>query len=297
MVAPVLLLALLLFSYLVALTFGLVRHLRIVQSTLQAALSENKAGVRSSSFNSTQASQTSSHLKLRTREPSLFGGKASDLIEWMFVVEQQLERANLDGSAEVAFAVSFFTDNALRWFLLARESGTIFSSWSELKSALHGAFGPCNSDELNRLNLFDIRQTDSLERYETEFSRLSLSVPELDELSRTLLFLRGLRSELRSEASREHPRTLAAAVRAARLAEQNLGLERRQNGGRYDNAFRPENRLTSKSSGLAKRRKLDDVERQKLSREGRCFYCREIGHMSRDCPKLIGKVVPNAGSQ
>jgi hypothetical protein len=30
---------------------------------------------------------------------------------------------------------------------------------------------------------------------------------------------------------------------------------------------------------------LTDEERKKLSQEGRCFRCRQQGHMSRDCPK------------
>ncbi|KAJ2933639.1 hypothetical protein H1R20_g3471, partial [Candolleomyces eurysporus] len=31
--------------------------------------------------------------------------------------------------------------------------------------------------------------------------------------------------------------------------------------------------------------KLTDAEREKLRREGRCWYCREQGHISRDCSK------------
>ena len=30
---------------------------------------------------------------------------------------------------------------------------------------------------------------------------------------------------------------------------------------------------------------LTDEERKKLSAEGRCFRCRQLGHMSRTCPK------------
>ncbi|RXW12141.1 hypothetical protein EST38_g13713 [Candolleomyces aberdarensis] len=30
--------------------------------------------------------------------------------------------------------------------------------------------------------------------------------------------------------------------------------------------------------------KLTDADRERFRREGRCFYCKEIGHISRDCP-------------
>jgi hypothetical protein len=32
-------------------------------------------------------------------------------------------------------------------------------------------------------------------------------------------------------------------------------------------------------------KKLTDAERDQLRRQGKCFRCRQSGHISRDCPK------------
>jgi Zinc knuckle len=31
--------------------------------------------------------------------------------------------------------------------------------------------------------------------------------------------------------------------------------------------------------------RMSNEERQKLIKEGRCFYCKDVGHLSRECPK------------
>jgi Zinc knuckle len=36
-------------------------------------------------------------------------------------------------------------------------------------------------------------------------------------------------------------------------------------------------------------RKLTEEQREKLRKEGLCFYCKEKGHLAFDCPKKTGK--------
>ena len=31
--------------------------------------------------------------------------------------------------------------------------------------------------------------------------------------------------------------------------------------------------------------RMSNKERQKLIKEGHCFYCKDVGHLSRECPK------------
>ena len=44
-----------------------------------------------------------------------------------------------------------------------------------------------------------------------------------------MLFTRGLSEGLRSDAMREHPRDLSEAIRAARMAQQNVTVNYRDN--------------------------------------------------------------------
>ena len=67
--------------------------------------------------------------------------------------------------------------------IAALEGGITYTEWSVLRNALSQAFGPTHDQERARLGMFPACQRGSLETYITEFTRLSLQVPELDELS------------------------------------------------------------------------------------------------------------------
>ena len=82
----------------------------------------------------------------------------------------------------------------------------IFPDWNSLKNALGEAFGPFNADEEYWLALFSLSQNGTLDAYIEEFTRLSLSVADLDQLSRAMLFTRGREREREGEGEREGER-------------------------------------------------------------------------------------------
>ena len=43
-------------------------------------------------------------------------------------------------------------------------------------------------------------------------------------------------------------------------------------------------------------KKMSQEERTKLMKEGRCFFCKEVGHMTKNCPKK-SKIYPKSGNQ
>ena len=236
----------------------------------------------------------------RVREPKTFTGCANDFKEWTFAVELGL-RANriVKEDHEVDYATSYLGGNALLWLISCSESGRKFADWTSLKTALDESFGPLGADEDNRLQLFSLTQNGPLDEYIREFSRLSLMVSGLDDQSRALLFVRGLSASLRYEAMREHPRTVSEALRAARMAHRQVSLTRgndqRQN--REGTGYRrPSGRNVNEAIDhpfTTRRTKLSESDRAKLLREGRCFKCRQTGHMAKDCPE----VSPNAVRQ
>ena len=87
------------------------------------------------------------------------------------------------------------------------------------------------------------------------------------------VFIRGLRDNLRAEAMREHPRTSSDAFVAARTAARLCSVVH------YDmRRVTPNTREQKKISNDIQtsmrpppRRKLQDEERKKLMREGKCF--------------------------
>ena len=136
-------------------------------------------------------------------------------------------------------------------------------------------YGPLHHQERVRLDLFAVRQHSSLESYVTEFSRLSLQVPEIDELTRGLLLVNGLHPSGKTRVLREHPTDLSQAIRSAQTADQQPNP-------------------TQHRSQPVRPQRLTPEERRHLSRQGGCFACRKPGHLARDCPS---NQHPNAGRQ
>ena len=88
-----------------------------------------------------------------------------------------------DGVSQVEFAASFLEGNALLWYLSYIDFGRSFSDWNSLKNTPGEALRPFNTDEEYRLALFSLSQNWTLDAYIGEFTRLSLSVADLDQLS------------------------------------------------------------------------------------------------------------------
>ena len=225
------------------------------------------------------------------RSPKAFSGDAQTFKEWAFCVELALRANDIsDGAGQTDFASSYLEGNALLWYLSCVDSGRVFSDWKSLKAGLAESFGPLDAEEENRLSLFSLTQEGPLDGYIREFSRLSLNVSDLDQHSRALLFVRGLSDSLRYDAMREHPKTLSDAIRAARAARQNV---LQASGSRH--GCRNRRTLATEGAERTQRRlRLGEEERAKLLREGRCFKCRNVGHLCKDCPENSD---PNATRQ
>eukprot|EP00117_Sycon_ciliatum_P006410 scpid90558/ scgid9957/ len=85
-------------------------------------------------------------------------------------------------------------------------------------------FGPLQEQEQARLRLMSITQESSLEEFINQFAQLSLLLPDVDEHTKALLFVRGLK--VRHSALAQHPCNLPAAIRAARASTLLQGAAR-----------------------------------------------------------------------
>jgi hypothetical protein len=66
----------------------------------------------------------------------------------------------------------------------------------------------------------------------------------------------------------------------------------KDNNNRLSNRPNSQNDAAPKDAGnggTSKGSKLDDVTRDKLRKDGKCFYCKEPGHMTNTCPELAKK--------
>ena len=109
-----------------------------------------------------------------------------------------------------------------------------------------------------------------------------------------MLFTRGLSEGLRSDAMREHPRELSEAIRAARMAQQNAMVNDRSDNrerrflGKTDVA----KLVSTRQRPTERTPQLSEEDRIMLLREGRCFKCRGLGHLAKDCQETYPNETP-----
>ena len=104
---------------------------------------------------------------------------------------------------QVMYASSFLIGNARLWLISTLDAGEVYQDWFALRDAVQAVYGPRHCDEQNRPSLFGARCHGSIESYINEFKRLSLQVPDLNELELAVLFANGLRGYARREVLKE----------------------------------------------------------------------------------------------
>jgi len=214
------------------------------------------------------------------KEPPVFGGDSAKFKEWAFAMDLALKTLQIrDPTSMVDYAAGYLTGNARLWFMSARDANMELPDWPSLRNALEHVYGPLFDTEQARIDLFAVKQQGEIDLYITDFSRLSLQVPQLDDHSRAILFTNGLIPELRGRVLQEHPLNLDDAIRAARAAQRSCSLLRNQNQGWSE--VKPRSRVQArKDSNITK---LTSEERERMREQGRCFACRKVGHLARDC--------------
>ena len=117
------------------------------------------------------------------------------------------------------------------------------------------------------------------------FSSLSLQLPDVDEHTKALMFVRGLKDDVRTYALTQYPKDLSVAIRAARTSSLTS-----------EPTFTFVARRVKQTDTLYGRngawpRRLTNEDKENLKKEGRCLACRQAGHMASDCAKRN----PNGG--
>ena len=188
----------------------------------------------------------------------------------------------------VVYVASYLEGNAKRWFINLCETGGRPRSWRDFRPLLKAAFFPTHEKEQSRVALFRLRQTASLQEYIDAFSSLSLACEGCHELTKSLLFVEGLHEDLRRQVRQIFPKSLQEAIRTAHVVSD--GDRAPEHSFRAPSAHMELDVLSSKSRVWPK--KLTALEREPMFREGRCFRCRRMGHMAKNC-----KQFPNVDCQ
>lgn len=163
-----------------------------------------------------------------------------------------------------------------------------FGTWAQFLTRFQDAFTPLNPVDNAITQMKALKQSGTADDYVAAFRPLAIrsTITEVAVLSD--YFLTGLTTGLvKSIMSVETlPTTMDGYYKlATRLDLQwRKGLELTR-GAALKKTSPNAPVTTSKSTSAVRLRKLTDEERTKLRKEGRCFRCREAGHISAECPQ------------
>ena len=260
--------------------------------------------------------QPRAHVKLGS--PPEFSGTSQsghDPSIWLYKVSNYLTATGvLDDPTRIAIGTYYLSGPALAWWrtLAALPDGAPAKpiTWDAFCAALITMFQPTNPVDNARDRLAGLQQRTSVRQYAALMRNAAIEIPGIanDELKDR--FIRGLKKEVRQEVRMRAPATFEEAVQVAERFDSlryNSSSERQQpsrflyerrgfndGGGPMELGALEEpqprwngrqNEPRWKNGGGDASGKLTPELRQKLIKEGRCFYCRETGHRALACPK------------
>ena len=104
---------------------------------------------------------------------------------------------------KMGFAVSLLKENAFQWFLSVKnnevEGKALMSDWVTFKTAITKEFEPCNIEQLLRINLLKLKQTETVQKYIREFRVIVQQIKSITEDDKICYFMNGLRKKYSAE--------------------------------------------------------------------------------------------------
>jgi len=161
-------------------------------------------------------------------------------------------------------------------------------TWDAFKKVFKDQFSPINSTSVAIVSMQSLKQTGTATDYIAQFKPLQKASSVNDVNVFKQWFFKGMNRALVEKIVGHDPNTYDTADKLYNLAER-LDLAWRAN-----QTERPAEPRRFQGTNKTSIRKLSPQDKQKLMREGRCFGCREVGHLTADCPKFGRDKKPTA---
>lgn len=159
------------------------------------------------------------------------------------------------------------------------ERSNVIASWEDFTKGLLTRFGPSQFEDAIA-SLTKLRQSSTVEDYQTKFEELANRTSGLNESFMVSCFLGGLHEDIRLSVRMLQPNSLSNAVGLARLQEEKIGARRRRSYfevGRFGPFSSSD--ITKAPTPAIKR--LTPLEMKQRRSKGLCYNCDEnfaLGH-------------------
>ena len=256
-------------------------------------------------------------------KPDKYSGRPGKAEQWAFEMELYFDATGILDPKRVPFAAAMLTDHAgIWWRSVNLGNDEPITTWEDFKRQLLLNFQHVDSEKTARRRLRYLRQKTSVAAYYSEFTRATLEIPAITEDEKMDRFFAGLKPPLQREITLREPADYATLVRMAHKLDEVLYTASRDSSSSWRRSDGPGPRpmelgaidepstsraaelnamqrsaynrsrfspsLPSQPRSTGPRPKLTDAERDRLRKEGSCFYCKEQGHLALYCPKKPG---------
>lgn len=222
-------------------------------------------------------------------QPEKFSGDPGSVLvqDWLVRFERIAEANGWSKDRYVVMAKVCLIGYASDWLeeLPSQLKNTVdFDLFSKL---MIEEFTPEQSHRKNKEKLKNLKlDLGGLKQYKTRFKALLRQTKIVEESKKIKYFLRGLPMDIASRIYEENCEKLEAVITSAQKKLEAMEHAREAHGVvPQDREFEV---LKARVNVLdsRQRKRLTPEERACCIREGRCFYCREQGHLLPECPAI-----------
>jgi hypothetical protein len=253
---------------------------------------------------------------VKASKPKTYKGeRGSDPEVWLFQFNQYADISQIAEEHKVKLAATYLEGNAATWWrnmVMQSEDGTgDYITWEEFQHGLVSIFKPVNSRKIARDRLAALRQTNSVAKYNFDFTQLCLEIKDISESEKLDKYVRGLKDKIRMEVELAEPRTLMEAMSKAQRIDNityqsyfssnhsnritprdNSAMDLSTiNGDVALSAIKQASSINSNSKRSGKQftpsQRLSQEDFKYCQKNRLCLRCKEPGHLARYCNKPI----------
>jgi hypothetical protein len=248
---------------------------------------------------------------MKASKPKTYKGERGlDPEVWLFQFNQYADVTQVPEENKVKLAATYLEGNAATWWrnmVMQSEDGTgDYITWDEFQHGLISIFKPVNSKKMARDKLAILKQTNSVAKYNFDFTQLCLEIRDISESEKLDKYVRGLKDKIRIEVELTEPHTLMQAMSKAQRIDnitfqstfshsnsnaygRNTSIKREHVAmdlsAIQSNNYSNKGRSSGKPSNPVQ--KLSQDEFTYCQKNRLCLRCKEPGHVARYCNKPI----------
>lgn len=235
---------------------------------------------------------------IKFNKPQIFNGDPRHAANFLSECDLYLSGGNYSEQDKVIFALTYMqqgTANAFRLHFQSKASKQGYGTYEEFKALFRKAFLTSDQKGEAMAKINRLQQTGSADAYINDFKMLVEQAALQDDMAIVQYFLKGLNKNLTKTifSTTEAPKDIEGwyelaskmdnrwRYMTALLGQNSRGTYTSKNYQHYERELPPGEPMDLSQVKIAK---LTPAERLRCIREGRCFYCRELGHMTDKCP-------------